>query len=51
MPEDNPQGRPPTLNKTEARQGETSGRMRWVLHASMGLVVVAFGIILLWWVF
>jgi hypothetical protein len=48
MPED--QGPAPTLNKTEARQGETSGHMRWVLHLSMGLVVVIFGIVLLWWV-
>jgi hypothetical protein len=45
-----PDDRPPTLNKTEARQGETSGHMRWVLHVSMGLVVVAFGAVLLWWI-
>ena len=51
MPEDSPQGRPPTLNKTEARQGETSGHMRWVLHASMALAVIVLGIVLLWWIF
>ncbi|WP_161790420.1 hypothetical protein [Inquilinus limosus] len=48
MPDDRP---PPTLNKTEARQGETSGHMRWVLHLSMGLAVVILGAVLLWWIF
>ncbi|WP_179221964.1 hypothetical protein [Inquilinus limosus] len=48
MPDDRP---PPTLSKTEARQGETSGHMRWVLHLSMGLAVVILGAVLLWWIF
>ncbi|MGO4127514.1 hypothetical protein AB4Z01_24175 [Inquilinus sp. YAF38] len=49
MPED--QGPAPTLTKTEARHGETSGHMRWVLHASMALAVIILGAVLLWWVF
>lgn len=49
MPED--QGPPPTLSKTEARQGETSGHMRWVLHASMTLAFIVLGAVLLWWIF
>jgi hypothetical protein len=41
---------PPTggerpLSKTEARQGVTLGRMRWVLLASIILAVVAFIIV------
>jgi hypothetical protein len=51
MPEDHPQGRPPTLNTTEARQGETSGHMRWVLRTSMTLAVIVLGAVLLWWIF
>jgi hypothetical protein len=47
MPDDHP----PTLNTTEARQGETSGHMRWVLHLSLGLAVVVIGLVLLFWVF
>ena len=31
----------PRKNKTEARQGETHGRMRWVLLVSTILAVVA----------
>lgn len=30
-------------NAEEARQGETSGHMRWVLGVSVVLIVVAFG--------
>ena len=45
-----PDDRPPTLNTTEARQGETSGHMRWVLHLSMALGVVVLGAVVLWWV-
>ena len=48
MPDDRP---PPTLDTTEARQGETSGHTRWVLHLSMGLAVVILGAVLLLWVF
>ena len=33
----------PVQNKTQARQGETSGRMRWVLIASMILVIAVLG--------
>lgn len=47
MPDDHP----PTLSTTEARQGETSGHMRWVLHGSMVLAIIVLGIVLLWWVF
>jgi hypothetical protein len=32
----------PIKSKTEARQGETSGHMRWVLAASIILIVVVF---------
>lgn len=33
----------PVENATEARQGEISGHMRWVLLASMVLVILALG--------
>jgi hypothetical protein len=48
MPDDRP---PPTLSKTDARQGETSGHMRWVLHLSLLLAIVVLGAVLLGWVF
>ncbi|MGK9234547.1 hypothetical protein KXS07_23025 [Inquilinus limosus] len=48
MPDDRP---PPTINTTEARQGESRGRMRWVLHLSLGLAIVVLGALLLGWVF
>jgi hypothetical protein len=35
------------LNKTEARQGRTLGRMRWVLSISLLLAVLALGLIYL----
>ena len=35
---------PTTLDRTEARQGETTGRMRYVLAVSLALCVVAFAI-------
>jgi hypothetical protein len=38
----------PTKNLVEARQGETSGHMRWVLGTSLALAVVAMGVIYLW---
>jgi hypothetical protein len=34
---------PIVKNTTEARQGETSGHMRWVLGISLLLAVVALG--------
>lgn len=44
--DDSPTGRtgvpPPDLNRTEARQGQTSGRVRWVLVGGLVLVVVLF---------
>jgi hypothetical protein len=46
-----PDDRPPTLNTVEARQGETSGHMRWVLRTSMALAAVVLGVVLLWWIF
>ena len=33
----------PVKSATSARQGETSGHMRWVLLASMILVIAALG--------
>lgn len=45
-----PSDRPPTLSPTEARQGETTGRMRWVLRLSMTLAVLVLGLVLLWWI-
>lgn len=35
------------LSKTEARQGRTLGRMRWVLSISLLLAVVILGLIYL----
>ena len=43
-------GHGPVVNKTEARSGESSGRIRWVLHIGMVLVVIAFAILLLQWI-
>ncbi len=44
--DDGPTGRPgvppPDLNRTEARQGETRGHMRWVLAAGLALVIAMF---------
>jgi hypothetical protein len=44
--DDSPTGRPGVppadLDRTEARQGETSGHMRWVLGAGLALVVAMF---------
>jgi hypothetical protein len=37
-------GTPKTLDPTEARQGETTGRIRYVLAISLALCVVAFAI-------
>jgi hypothetical protein len=45
-----PDHRPPTINTTEARQGETSGRMRRVLGLSLASVVIVFALVLIWWV-
>lgn len=46
--DDSPTGRtgvpPADLNRTEARQGETAGRMRWVLGIGLVLVIVLFGV-------
>ncbi len=36
---------PQTISKTEARQGETSGHVRYMLVVSTVLVIVAFAII------
>jgi hypothetical protein len=38
----------PTLNKIEARQGETGGHMRMVLAFSTGLAIVLLGGVYLW---
>jgi hypothetical protein len=38
----------PTLNKVDARQGETGGHMRSVLGLSTGLAIVILGGIYLW---
>jgi hypothetical protein len=35
---------PKTLDRTEARQGETTGRIRYVLAVSLALCVVAFAV-------
>jgi|GEM_PF-1862248 len=37
-----------TLNKVEARQGETSGHMRLVLAFSTGLAIFVLGGVYLW---
>lgn len=36
------------LDRTEARQGETLGVMRYVLGASTALAIIALGSIYLW---
>ena len=44
--DDSPTGRPGVppadLDRTEARQGETRGHMRWVLGAGLALVIAMF---------
>jgi hypothetical protein len=45
-----PDDHPPTINTTEARQGETSGHMRRVLGLSLTAAAVVFAIVLIWWV-
>jgi hypothetical protein len=44
--DDGPTGRPGVppadLNRTEARQGETRGHMRWGLAAGLALVIAMF---------
>ncbi len=37
-----------TKNLVEARQGETTGHMRWVLAISLFLAIVALGALYLW---
>lgn len=37
-----------TKNLVEARQGETTGHMRWVLGISLSLAIVALGLLYLW---
>jgi hypothetical protein len=39
----------PKLNPQDARQGETSGRMRVVLTLSLVGAVVILGALLIWW--
>jgi hypothetical protein len=36
---------PQTVSKTDARQGETSGHVRYMLAVSIVLVIVAFAVI------
>ena len=42
--DESPTGRPgvpaPDLNRTEARQGETRGHMRWVLAAGLAFAIM-----------
>lgn len=45
-----PDESPPTVNTTEARQGETSGRMRRVLGVSLTGAVIILAILLVRWI-
>jgi hypothetical protein len=40
-----------TKNLVEARQGETTGHMRWVLGISLTLAIVALGVIYFWFMY
>jgi hypothetical protein len=38
----------PEVTKTEARQGRTTGHVRWILGISVALAFAAMGIVFLW---
>ena len=40
----------PTLESEAARQGESTGRMRNVLHASLILAILVIGGVTVWWI-
>lgn len=46
MPDDLRSG-PDEIGQTEAKQGIELHRMRWVLHISVALAIIALGIVLL----